>query len=190
MLWAFGPQSVLPVRTRCGVPLPTSSLADATHRRGLPERVSLPTSVRGRVIWHLGDRASQSAAACTESYGGWQRAAREPEPSYQVRGALTDGVDSTVSSIRPRCPGARLGCCRRHALNTLPDKLSGVSASVRQGRRSQCHALRPRCRPRQSLRVGAWGQRRRHCAERIATTVGAAPGERVRHGCQAKNTGW
>ena len=57
------------------------------------------------------------------------------EPSYQVRGALTDGFDSTTKSMRTLFPGARLGFCLRHALNKLPDKLIGVSASVRQGLR-------------------------------------------------------
>ena len=42
------------------------------------------------------------------------------EPSYQVRGALTDGFDSTTSSMRTLFPGARLGYCLRHALNKLP----------------------------------------------------------------------
>ncbi len=50
-----------------------------------------------------------------------------------MRGALTDGFDSTVSSMRTLFPGARLGYCLRHALNKLPDKLIGLSAPVRQG---------------------------------------------------------
>src|SRR6266446_10745984 len=133
LICAFGQQSLLTVLTRCGLPLPTSILADEKHSRCLTQRVSLPTIVRGRVIWHLGYSMSKSAAAFTESYGVFQRAALEHEPSYQVRGALTDGFDSTVSSMRALFPGARLGLCLRHALNKLPDKLIGVSASVRQG---------------------------------------------------------
>jgi len=123
--------------------------------RMFTERVYLPTIVRGRVLWHLGYSASKSAAAFTESYGAFQRAALAHEPSYQVRGALTDGFDSTVSSLRTLFPGARLGYCLRHALNTLPDKLIGVSAPVRQGLRSKFHALLHRCRQRKSLRVVA-----------------------------------
>jgi hypothetical protein len=78
----------------------------------------------------------------------------------------------------------------RHALNKLPDKLIGVSASVRQGLRSQFHALLHRCRQRKSLRVVALGQRLRHFADRIATTVGEAHGECVRQWFQAKKAGW
>src|SRR5437016_9506464 len=178
------------VLTRCGLPLPTYILADEKHSRCLAERVYLPTIVRGRVIWHLGYSASKSAAAFTESYGVFQRAALEHEPSYQVRGALTDGFDSTVSSMRALFPRARLGVCLRHALNKLPDKLIGVSASVRQGLRAQFHALLHRCRQRKSLRVVALGQRLRHFAAHIATTVGPANGERVRRWFQAKKAGW
>src|ERR1043166_2220925 len=178
LVCAFGHQSLVPVLTRCGLPLPTSILADEKHSRCLTARVSLPTIVRGRVRWHLGYSASKSAAAFTESYGVFQRAALEHEPSYQVRGALTDGFDSTVSSIRILFPGARLGFCLRHALNKLPSKLVGLSAPIRQGLRSKFHALLHRCRQRKSLRVVALGQRLRHFADHIATTVGQEHSER------------
>src|SRR5947207_1621155 len=190
LICALGQQSLVPVLTRCGLPLPVYCLADEKHSRCLTERVYLPTIVRGRVLWHLGYSASKSAAAFTESYGVFQRAALAHEPSYQVRGALTDGFDSTVSSMRTLFPGARLGFCLRHALNKLPAKLIGVSASVRQGLRSQFHALLHRCRQRKSLRVVALGQRLRHFADRIATTVGEAHGERVRQWFQNKKAGW
>ena len=190
LVCAFGYQSLVGVLTRCGLPLPIYILADEKHSRCLTERVYLPTIVRGRVLWHLGDSASKSAAAFTEAYGVFQRAALAHEPSYQVRGALTDGFDSTVSSMRTLFPGARLGFCLRHALNKLPAKLIGVSASVRQGLRSQFHALLHRCRQRKSLRVVALGQRLRHFADRIATTVGEAHGERVRQWFQNKKAGW
>src|SRR6266436_439188 len=141
LVCALGQQSVLTVLTRCGLPLPTYILADEQHSRCLTERVSLPTIVRGRVLWHLGYSASKSAAAFTESYGAFQRAALEHEPWYQVRGVLTNGFDSTVSSMRTLFPGVRLGFCLRHALNKLPSKLIGVSASIRQGLRSKFHPL-------------------------------------------------
>src|SRR5947209_18214031 len=87
-------------------------------------------------------------------------------------------------------PGIRPGYGLRHALNTLPDKLIGVSASVRKGLRSKFHALLHRCRQRKSLRVVALGHHLRHCADRIATTVGEAHGARVRQWFQAKKAGW
>jgi hypothetical protein len=135
--------------------LPTYILADEKHSRCLTERVYLPTIVRGRVLWHLGYRASKSATAFTASYGEFHRVAHQEDPSYQVKGALTDGFDSTVSSMRALFPGVRLGSCLRHALHKLPDKLIGVSTSVRKGLRSKFHALLHRCRQRKSLRVVA-----------------------------------
>ncbi len=190
VICAFGQHSSVTVLTRCGLPLPTYILADEKHSHCLTERVYLPTIVRGRVLWHLGYSASKSAAAFTESYGVFQRAALAHDPSYHVRGALTDGFDSTTKSMRTLFPGVRLGFCLRHALNKLPDKLIGVSASVRQGLRAKFHALLHRCRQRKSLRVVALGQHLRHLANRIATTVGEEHGERVRQWFQDKKVGW
>jgi hypothetical protein len=190
VICAFGQHSLVSVLTRCGLRLPAYILADEKHSRCLTDKVYLPTIVSGRVIWHLGYSDSKSAAAFTQSYGEFQQAALEQEPSYRVKGALTDGFDSTVSSLRTLFPGARLGFCLRHALNKLPNKLVGVSASVRQGLRAKFHALLHRCRQRTSLRVVAMGQCLRHLANRIATTVGEVQGERVRHWFEDKKAGW
>src|SRR5256885_5426594 len=86
VICAFGQQHVVPVLTRCGLPLPTYILADEKHSRCLTARVYLPTIVRGRVIWHVGCSASKSAAAFTESYGAFQRTALQQEPAYPGRG--------------------------------------------------------------------------------------------------------
>src|SRR5919199_6074052 len=111
VICALGQQSLVSVLTRCGLSLPVYLLADEKHSKCLTERVYLPTIVSGRVLWHLGYSDSKSAVAFTESYGVFQRTALEHEPSYQVKGALTDGFDSTVSSMRALFPGARLGYC-------------------------------------------------------------------------------
>src|SRR3954469_13988506 len=176
VICAFGQHSLVTVLTRCGLPLPTYILADEKHSRCLTERVYLPTIVRGRVLWHLGYSASNSAAAFTESYGAFQRAALAHEPSYQVRGALTDGFDSTVSSLRTLFPGARLGICLRHALLKLPKKLVAIASPVRKTLRTQFHTLLYRARQRKSLRVVALGQRLRHFVDYVTTMAGAANG--------------
>ncbi len=156
---ALGQHRLVTVFVKCRLALPVSILADEKHSRCLTDRVYLPTIVSGRVIWHLGYSASKSAAAFTESYGEFQRMASHTDPAYQVKGALTDGFDSTASSMRTLFPRARLGNCLRHALNKLPSKLIGLSAPIRQDLRSKFHALLHRCRQRQSLRVVALGQR-------------------------------
>src|SRR6266571_2759898 len=190
LVCSFGHQSLVPVLTRCGLPLPRYLLADEKHSHCRTDKVYLPTIVSGRVIWHLGYSASKSAVAFTASYGAFQRAALAHEPSYRVRGALTDGFDSTTKSMRTLFPTARLGFCLRHALNKLPDKLIGVSAPVRQGLRSQFHTLLHRCRQRKSLRVVALGQRLRCFADHLTATVGEEHGERVRRWFHDKKAGW
>jgi hypothetical protein len=190
LICAFGQHSLVTVLTRCDLPLPTYILADEKHSRCLTDRVYLPTIVSGHVLWHLGYSESKSAVAFTESYGAFQRAALEQEPSYQVRGALTDGFDSTTSSMRTLFPRAHLGFCLRHALNKLPSKLQGLSAPVRQSLRSKFHSLLHRCRQRESLRVVALGQRLCYFANHVTATVGAEHGERVRNWFQDKKAGW
>jgi hypothetical protein len=190
VICACGQHRLVTVLTQCGLPLPTYILADEKHSRCLTDKAYLPTIVSGRALWHLGYSASKSAAAFTESYGEFQRATLAHEPSYQVRGALTDGFDSTTKSMRVLFPRARLGLCLRHALTKLPDKRLGVSASVRQGLRTHFHALLHRCRQRKSLRVVALGQRLRRFADHITATVGEEHGERVRHWFEEKKSGW
>src|SRR5215468_10071007 len=190
LICALGQHSLVTVLVKCHLSLPTYILADEKHGRCLTDRVYLPTIVSGRVLWHLGYSDAQSAAAFTASYGQCQQVALDHEPSYQVKGALTDGFDSTVSSMRTLFPRARLGFCLRHALNKLPSKLIGLSAPIRKGFRSKFHALLHRCRQRKSLRVVALGQLLRHFANRIDKAVGADHGARVRHWFEDKKAGW
>jgi hypothetical protein len=190
LICALGQQSLVTVLTRCGLPLPVYFLADEKHSRCLAEKVYLPTIVSGRVIWHLGCTEEASAVAFTQSYRVFQQAALQQEPTYQVRGILTDGFDSTTSSMRTLFPGARLGNCLRHALNKLPKKLTAIASPVRKALRSQFHTLLYRARQRKSLRVFALGQRLRHFADHVTQTAGTANGERVRRWFQAKKAGW
>ena len=189
LVCALGQQSLVTVLMRCGLPLPTYILADEKHSRWLTETVSLPTIVSGRVIWHLGDTEEASAAAFTQSYGAFQCAASQQEPSYRVKGVLIDGFDSTAKSLRTLFPRARLGNCLRHALNKLPGKLTAIPSAVRKTLRSQFHTLWYRARQRKGLRVFALGQRLRHFADSVATTAGTANGERVRRWFQEKKAG-
>src|SRR6266545_1290388 len=190
LVCAFGHHSLVTVLTRCGLPLPVYVLADEKHSRCLTEKVYLPTIVSGRVLWHLGYTTEASAAALTQSYGAFQHAAVQQEPSYRVRGILTDGFDSTTSSMRTLFSGTRLGNCLRHAINKLPKKLAAIASPVRTALRSQFHTLLSRARQRKSLRVFALGQRLRHFADHVATTAGAANGQRVRQWFQDKKAGW
>jgi hypothetical protein len=190
LVCAFGHQSLVTVLTRCGLPLPTYFLADEKHSHCLTEKVYLPTIVSGRVLWHLGYTEEASAAAFTESYGEFQRAASQQEPSYRVKGALTDGFDSTTKSLRTLFPGIRVGTCLRHALLKLPKKLVAIASPVRKTLRTQFHTLLYRARQRKGLRVFALGQRLRHFVDHVTATAGPANGERVRRWVQDKKAGW
>src|SRR4029434_8305012 len=190
VICALGQQSLVAVLTRCGRPLPVYVLADEKHSRCLTDKVYLPTIVCGRVLWHLGYTEAASTAAFTQSYREFQQAALQQDPSYRVRGILTDGFDSTTSSLRTLFPGARLGTYLRHAINKLPAKLVAIASPVRKALRAQFHTLWYRVRQRKGLRVFALGQRLRHFADHVATTAGAANGERVRRWFQEKKAGW
>ena len=190
LVCALGQHNLVSVLTRCGLPLPTYFLADEKHSRCLADKVYLPTIVRGRVLWYLGYTTEASAAAFTESYQAFQRAALQQEPSYRVKGVLIDGFDSTTKSMRTLFPGARLGFCLRHALLKLPKKLISIASPVRQSLRMQFHTLLYRVRQRKSLRVVALGQRLRHFVKHVTATAGAANGARVRRWFHEKKAGW
>jgi len=190
LVCAFGCHSLVTVLTRCGLPLPLYFLADEKHSTCLADKVYLPTIVRGRVIWHLGYTTEASTAAFTQSYGAFQGAALQREPSYRVKGVLTDGFDSTTKSLRTLFPGARLGICLRHTLLKLPKKLAAITSPLRKTLRTQFHTLWYRARQRQGLRVFALGQRLRRFADHVTHTAGEANGHRVRQWFQAKKAGW
>jgi hypothetical protein len=190
LICALGNQSLVTVLTRCALPLPIYFLADEKHSHCLTEKVYLPTIVSGRIIWHLDYTEDASAAAFTQSYQECQRAASQQEPSYRVRGILTDGFDSTTSSMRMLFPGARLGNCLRHAITKLPGKLASIASPLRKALRSQFHTLLYRARQRKGLRVFALGQRLRHFADHVAHRAGAANAARIRRWVQEKKAGW
>jgi hypothetical protein len=63
LICAFGYQRLVPVLTRCGLPLPVYVLADEKHSRALTAKVYLPTIVCGRVIWQRLGRSPEIIAA-------------------------------------------------------------------------------------------------------------------------------
>ena len=190
LVCALGQQSLVGALPRGGCPLPVYVLAAEKHSRGLTDRVYWPTIVTGRVLSHLGYTTAASAAAVTESYQVFQRAASQQEPSYRVRGVLPDGFDSTTKRMRTLFPGVRVGTGLRHALIKLPKKLVAIASPVRKALRTQLHTLWYRARQRKPLRVFARAQRLRHFADHLAATAGPANGERVRRWLRDKKAGW
>ena len=133
LICALGQHRLVAVLTRCGLPLPVYFLADEKHSRCLTDKVYLPTVVSGRVIWHLGYTEEASAAAFTQSYQEFQRAALQYEPTYRVRGILTDGFDSTTKSMRTLFPGARSGQLPPPRAHQAPEETGGHHVPGPQG---------------------------------------------------------
>src|SRR5262249_62288946 len=75
LICAFGHQSLVPVLTRCGLPLPVSVLADEKHSRALTAKVYLPTIVCGRVLCNLRYTEAPTTTAFTQSHRPLQQAA-------------------------------------------------------------------------------------------------------------------
>src|SRR5882672_362815 len=86
LVCSCGHQSVVPVLTRCGLPLPTSILADEKHSRCLTDKVYLPTIV---------------SAACSGTWGTAMPRVSQPSRSPMVH------INALPSSRSPRtrCEG-------------------------------------------------------------------------------------
>ena len=190
LVCALGRQGLVPVLTRCGLPLPLYFLADEKHSHCLADKVYLPTIVSGRLLWHLGYTDDKSATAFERSYRVFHQATLCQDPAYQVRGILTDGFDSTRRSLRRLFPTARIGSCLLHAAKKLPGKLPAISSTVRQALSHQFATLLFRSRQRQGLRVFALGQQLRRFAQTVVTQAGAATGARVQQWITEKKGGW
>jgi hypothetical protein len=121
LVCALGQPRLVTVLTRCSLPLPAYFLADEKHSHCLADKVYLPTIVSGRLIWHLGYTEDTNAAALTQSYQEFQCAAFQKEPSYRVRGILTDGFDSTLKSAGL----CFLVCASATAYSTRPTSFPG-----------------------------------------------------------------
>ena len=108
LVCALGHQSLVPVLTRCGLPLPAYLLADEKHSRCLTERVYLPTIVSGRVLWHLGYSDVQKCGGLHRVL--WRVSTRGPcSMSRRTR----CGVPSPMASTAPPAVCGR--CFPEHA---------------------------------------------------------------------------
>lgn len=190
LVCALGRHSLVAVLTRCGLPLPVYFLADEKHSHCLADKVYLPTIVQGRVIWHMGYARDKSARAFEKSYRSFRQAALQHDPTYEVRGILGDGFESTRKSLGRLFPKARLGSCWLHAVMKLPGKLAAIPSEVRQRLSHRFAKLLFGSRQRKSLRVFTLGQQLRHFANTVSREAGEGNGDRVRQWFQDKKAGW
>ena len=185
LVCALGQQSLVGMRTRCGLPLPVYVLTDEKHSRYLTEKVYLPTIVSGRVLWHLGDTTEASAIAFTQSYQVFQRAALQREPAYRVRGPSL--MASTVLQSGGPFSLARLG--NASATQSISSRSTRGHPPSRSARPCAPSSL-PLSRARQRKGCGVGARQRLHYFIACPTTAGAANGTRVRRWFQEKKAGW
>ncbi len=159
LVCALGERCLVRVLTRCGLALPAYLLVDEKHSFCLKEKVYLPTIVVGRVIWHLGYAEDKSADAFEVSYGEFKQASRMIDGNYCPKGMLTDGFESTRSSLGKLFPTAKLGNCLRHAMARVGQKIKGVASSVRDKLKEQFFSLFQDRHSRQRLTLCSLAQK-------------------------------
>ena len=138
LVCSIGRTNLVRLLTRCHLPLPEYFIADEKHTHCLDKRVYLPTISCGRVIWHLGYTTAKSVSAFIADYGEFKQAAKAIEKSYQAKGILTDGFNSTKKSFGQLFPFAKLANCMLHATFKLPAQIKGVTKAVREALREVC----------------------------------------------------
>jgi hypothetical protein len=190
LLCAFGQACLVTVLTRCSLPLPPYLIADEKHSACLREKVSLPTIVVGRLIWHLGYAEDKSADAFSASYREFQQAAHRIEATYRPKGMLTDGFESPRNRLHTLFPNSPLGNCLRHASQRVAHKVKSVASSGRKGRSQEFYDLFQGRSQSKLLKVFALGQKLRRVAERVTKRAGTANGARVREWISKKKEGW
>jgi hypothetical protein len=159
LLCSFGRTCLVTLLTRCYLPLPDYFIVDEKHSHCLEERIYLPTIVCGRVIWHSSCRhihsggshtnlrstpadmstrqnlsysTAKSVEAFCDAYGKFRQADYDYDPSYCVKGILTDGFASTRKSLKQLFPTARLANCFLHAIIKFPTQIKWVTKTVRR----------------------------------------------------------
>jgi hypothetical protein len=82
------------------------------------------------MINHRGTRSS--VEAFFDAYGKFRQAAYDYDPSYCVKGILTDGFSSTRKSLKQLFPEALLANCFFHAIIKFPSQIKWVQKAVRR----------------------------------------------------------
>ena len=190
LVCCIGRTCLVKLLTRCHLPLPEYFIADEKHSHCLAKRVYLPTIGCGRVIWHLGYTTAKSVSAFTTDYGEFKRAAKAIDTSYQVKGILTDGFNSTKKSLGQLFPLAKLAFCMLHATFKLPAQIKGVTKAVRQTLCGQFRQIFFVNKTRKTPNSRSLGQRLRRFAEQVTHLGGGENGMRVRKWIQRKKPGW
>ena len=184
-----GKNCTVTLLTRCGLSLPEYFCADEKHAHCPGEKVYLTTIASGHLIWHPGYTADKSADSFEESYRLFREAGLRINPSWKVRGILTDGFESTVGSMKNLFPGAVIGNCILHAARKAGQKLRGLPSAVREKLSRLFYNIFKQSREKKGLKVFSFGQKLRRFAEKVGEAAGAAGRERISEWIKRKKTG-
>ncbi|MCH8295756.1 PD40 domain-containing protein [Candidatus Poribacteria bacterium] len=143
-----------------------------------------------RVIWHLGYTTSKSVSAFAADYGEFKQVALAIAPSYQAKGILTDGFNSTKKSLSQLFPTAQIANCMLHATFKLPAQIKGVTKAVRQKLNEQFRQIFFVNNVRKTPNHRSLGQRLRRFTEQVTHLAGEENGQRVRRWIERKKAGW
>ena len=131
LICSLGKACMVKLLTRCKLSLPEYFEVDEKHSNCLTDKVYLPTVVKGHLIWHMGYTKDKSEMAFEKSYGQFRDAGVSFNPSWKVRGVLTDSFESTIGAITKQFPEARIGNCMLHAAKKIGQKLKNIPSEVR-----------------------------------------------------------
>lgn len=190
LIRSFGKLCIVTLLTRCGLSLPEFSGADEKHGKCLTEKVYLPTIVSGHLIWHLGYTEDKSAAASEESYGQFRQSGPNHDPSWKVRGVLTDSFESTAGAMKKLFPVARIGNCLIHAAKKLGQKLKSIPADIRKSLTREFFQMFQDARERKGPKVFSLGQKLRRFKEKVLRTAGNPNAESIAERISRKKAGW
>jgi len=171
---ALGQQRMVMVLTRCGLSLPTYFLADEKHSYCLTAKVYLPR-LSGRVIWHLGYTEEAVPRPFTQSYGVFQCAASQQDPTIGS-GDSDRWLRQHTRSMRSSS-GSALGHCLRHAINNSRRN----SRPSRPVRKAWARSFTPCCTSTAAQELAGFALGSGSAILRHVThTAGTANGARVR----------
>jgi len=190
LICSLGKLCMVTLLTRCGLSLPEFFGADEKHSKCLTEKVYLPTVVSGHLIWHLGYTEDKSAAAFEESYGQFRQSGLNHDPSWRVRGVLTDSFESTVGSMKKLFPVSRIGNCLLHAAKKVGQKLKSIPADIREALSREFFSMFQEARERTGLKVFSFGQKLRRFKEKVLETAGNLNAESIGEWISRKKAGW
>jgi hypothetical protein len=190
LVCSFGREGLVPALIKSGLTPPAYFIADEKHSHCQGEKVYLPTIVTGRVIWHLGYTTSKDADKFTASYATFKDDVEKIDPSYQPKGVLTDGFESTRKSLLSLFPKIKLGNCLGHAIQKIPGKLQQTTTPIRLSLQQQFQKIFFQPKAQGLLPVFSLGQKLRRFVEAIKKLTNNDNAERIKQWVEEKKNGW